>query len=1040
MAVRYLRTRAMSGRGGRWWDAEWRKEHLAKMRDKRAKNALGRAELQERIAPLLQAQATQPEVRIEGEAVSRDTVSTAKAMANEHGLHCKSYGSGTKTVLVMSREPLPDYRADLDLAQRSRSHEVDMSIRSQKRVEAALKDAEEARARQVKWRKHAKKREPTWNDASEASSRPSARADADPPKPCERTAERALEFRRKLPAWTLRGEFLRKMVQEQVLVVSGETGCGKTTQLPQFLLEQAVEERTEESTNIICTQPRRISAISVAQRVANERGEALGERVGYQIRMESKRSMHTRLLFCTTGVLLRRLASDPLLKDVTHVIVDEIHERGMNEDFLLIVLRDLLPVRPDLKLILMSATLNPELFSNYFNQAPVMHIPGFTYPVQDVFLEDILEESKYTVQDKSNKNSTSKRWYDREKKGGQNEGQADLGFDPADYSSFSSRTVRSLSTWYSNKEKGVDLELAEAAITHIAQTEGNGAILVFLTGWDEISKLFDACKLNPVLGDASRCTVLPLHGSMPTTSQRQIFERPPKDIRKIVLATNIAETSITIDDVVYVVDCGKAKEKTYDVVNKLACLLPTWISRAAVKQRRGRAGRCQAGKCYHLFPRRLHESMEEYQMPELLRTPLEELCLQIKSLQLGGVEPFLAKAVTPPDGRSVHNSLERLRFIGALDADEDLTPLGKHLAHLPVDPSIGKMLILGAVLGCLNPVLTVAAGMAYRDPFILPLDKKKEADMVKQGFGIEHRSDHIAVLNAYSGWMEARRRGRAAAREYCWDNFLSYSTMEMIADMRRQFLDLLGEIGFVHGGFRPWFGNASEDEEDEQPSRGSSLRDLELEVQSLSSHAKDLTLLRAVLCAGMFPNIVSVHQKKRIATFKTHEDGAVTMHPSSVNSAQVYYPHRWLVYSDKVKSTGIYIRASTMVSDYALLLFGGDLEPGETPGSFSMCDGYYNFSASSKVAELIQHLRRDLHDLLAQKVEDPRLDLLREGGPIVQACLALLHAEDEESRVHSSFSDMSEHRYHRKQETKRSAPRRGGRGGPGGRGRPRGFG
>ncbi|AQL02149.1 hypothetical protein ZEAMMB73_Zm00001d045376 [Zea mays] len=324
----------------------------------------------------------------------------------------------------------------------------------------------------------------------------------------------------------------------------------------------------------------------------------------------------------------------------------------MNEDFLIIILRDLLPRRPDLRLVLMSATINAELFSKYFGDAPVMHIPGFTFPVAELFLEDVLEKIRYRINsERDNLAGSSRR------------------------KRFSSVKSDPLS----------DVFEVESTIEYICRYEAEGAILVFLTGWDEISKLLDKIKGNNFLGSPNRFLVLPLHGSMPTVNQREIFDRPPANMRKIVLATNIAESSITIDDVVYVIDCGKAKETSYDALNKLACLLPSWISKASAHQ-------------------------------------------------LGAVSSFLAKSLQAPDPLSVKNAIELLKTIGALDDTEELTSLGRHLCTLPLDPNIGKMLLMGSVFQCLDPVLTIAAALAYRNPFVLPIDRKEEPDAVKRSF------------------------------------------------------------------------------------------------------------------------------------------------------------------------------------------------------------------------------------------------------------------------------------------------------------------
>ncbi|CAN1772468.1 DExH-box ATP-dependent RNA helicase DExH1 [Linum perenne] len=747
-------------------------------------------------------------------------------------------------------------------------------------------------------------------------------------------------FREKLPAFKAKAEFLKAVTENQVLVISGETGCGKTTQLPQYILEEEISALRGGTCSIICTQPRRISAISVAARVSSERGETLGESVGYQIRLESKRSALTRLLFCTTGVLLRQLVQDPNLNGITHLLVDEIHERGMNEDFLLIILRDLLPRRPDLRLILMSATINADLFSKYFGNAPTIHIPGFTFPVAEFFLEDLLEKSRYRIQPESenmqgNSRRTKRRRDQDSKKDPLTELFEDIDID-SHYKNYSPSTRLSLEAWTGSQ---LDLGLVEANIEYICRSEGNGAILVFLTGWDEISKLLERIKGNRLLGDQSKYLVLPLHGSMPTINQREIFDQPPPNKRKIVLATNIAESSITIDDVVYVIDCGKAKETSYDALNKLACLLPNWISKASAHQRRGRAGRVQAGVCYRLYPKVIHDAMLQYQLPEILRTPLQELCLHVKSLQLGAIGSFLGKALQPPDALSVQNAIELLKTIGALDDAEELTPLGRHLCTLPMDPNIGKMLLIGSIFQCLDPALTIAAGLAHRDPFVLPIDRKNEADAAKQSFAGDSCSDHIALVKAFEGYREAKRT--RSERSFCWENFLSPVTLRMMEEMREQFRVLLTDIGFV------------------DKSKGNG-----------NQYSQDMEMVSAVLCAGLYPKVVQCKRRGKRTAFYTKEDGKVDIHPASVNAGVHLFPLPYMVYSEKVKTTGIYVRDSTNISDYALLLFGGSLTPSKNGDGIEMLGGYLHFSASRSVLDLIRVIQ------VFQTFDEPLLEFV----------------------------------------------------------------
>jgi ATP-dependent RNA helicase DHX36 len=417
--------------------------------------------------------------------------------------------------------------------------------------------------------------------------------------------------------------------------------------------------------------------------------------------LEGIKGKDTHLLFCTSGILLRRLLSDRNLNGVTHVFVDEIHERGMNEDFLLIVLKDLLSRRRDLRLILMSATLNAELFSSYFGGAPTIHIPGFTYPVRAHFLEDILERTGYKLtssnqlddygQDKVWK--TQRQLLPRKRKN-QITTLVEDALKTSSFETYGSRTRDSLSNW---NPDCIGFNLIEAVLCHICRKERSGAVLVFMTGWDDISCLKDQLKAHPLLGDPNRVLLLACHGSMATAEQRLIFEKPPPNVRKIVLATNMAEASITINDIVFVVDCGKAKETTYDALNNTPCLLPSWISKASARQRRGRAGRVQPGECYHLYPRCVYDAFADYQLPELLRTPLNSLCLQIKSLQVGSIGEFLSAALQPPAPLAVQNAVEFLKMIGALDENENLTDLGTSILHF------GSLLTLQNIL-LLKPI------------------------------------------------------------------------------------------------------------------------------------------------------------------------------------------------------------------------------------------------------------------------------------------------------------------------------------------------
>ncbi|XP_012836166.1 PREDICTED: ATP-dependent RNA helicase DHX36 isoform X1 [Erythranthe guttata] len=959
------------GRGGggeqRWWDPVWRAERLRQQAAE--KDVLDQNEWWGKLEQMKRGGEQEMVIR---RHFSRDDQQVFGDMANQLGLYFHAYNKGK--ALVVSKVPLPNYRADLDEQHGSTTKEIKMSTETEERVGNLLNSSNGTKLVESKPSTSSQnatlKRKPVEVGTSQleidaASEGLSIELKQKQEKMREGDSVKAmLAFREKLPAFKVKADFLKAVAENQVLVVSGETGCGKTTQLPQFILEEEISSLRGASCSMICTQPRRISAISVAARISSERGEKIGETVGYQIRLESKRSAQTRLLFCTTGVLLRQLVQDPYLTGITHLLVDEIHERGMNEDFLLIILRDVLPRRPDLRLILMSATINADLFSKYFANAPTIHIPGLTFPVKEFYLEDVLEKTRYAIQSEYESFPGNSR-RGRRQQDTQKDPLTEL-FEDADidalYKGYSTGTRRSLEAWSGSQ---LDLGLVESTIEHICRNEGSGAILVFLTGWDDISKLLDKLKANVILGDPNKVLLLPVHGSMPTINQREIFDRPPPNVRKIVLATNIAESSITIDDVVYVVDCGKAKETSYDALNKLACLLPSWISKASAHQRRGRAGRVQPGVCYRLYPKMIHDAMPQYQLPEMLRTPLQELCLHIKSLDLGAISTFLAKALQPPDALSVENAIELLKTIGALDDREELTPLGRHLCTLPLDPNIGKMLLMGSIFQCLDPALTIAASLAHRNPFVLPINRKEEADDAKRSFAGDSCSDHVALVKAFEGWKDAKLNRNEKA--FCWENFLSPVTMQMIGDMRNQFVDLLAGIGFV------------------DKSRG---------AKAYNEYGDDLEMVCAILCAGLYPNVAQCKRRGKRTALYTREVGKVDIHPGSVNAGVHLFPLPYMVYSEKVKTSSIYIRDSTSISDYALLMFGGNLIPSKTGDGIEMLGGYLHFSASKTVLDLIRKLRGELDKLLTRKIKEPGVDVTVESKGVVAALIELLHSQN----------------------------------------------
>lgn len=804
--------------------------------------------------------------------------------------------------------------------------------------------------------------------------------------------QKHLETRQKLPMWEAQGEVVAAVRDAQVVLVVGETGSGKSTQVPQFILDEHITHGHGAECNIICTQPRRIAAMSLAHRIAAERSETCGvpgSLVGYHIRLEAAAAPSTRLMLCTTGILLRRMQSDPLLTGVSHIIIDEVHERDVNIDFLLLLLRDVLSTRAGssragtdtggkapvpLRILVMSASFNVDLLRGYFGGAccPVVKVSGRTFPVKEYFLEDVFEltgaileeDSRYAKRRTSNHHSAKVKV----SSSGGNQHVMTVDWDDRDththldaeaiearelYAEYSTNTQASMALVDENR---INYELMVELLSIIAGGSEEGAVLVFLPGLREIQTLVEELLRSPTIGDEQRCRVLALHSSLSPQDQQRVFETTPRGCRKIVVATNIAETSITIDDVVFVVDAGKAKINKYDPAKRMQSLVECWVSQASVKQRTGRAGRVKPGHCFRFFSRNRHRGMDKFEVPEMLRTPLEGLVLQIKTLRLPGtILEVFKSALEPPSEQSVGAAVTTLSEIGALDSNEELTPLGYHLAALPVDVRLGKMLLYGALFKCVDPVVLTAATISYKSPFVAPMEQRELADSARRAFGTAS-SDHLTTLNAISAWRKIREHGRNFERQWCRKHFLSLETLQTIEDMASQFSRQLYDIGFL--AERP----------DAQRRKTGPAR-----CNHANENSGNQRVVAAVLTAGLYPNVARVHRavgtgKLNFTTGATAQQQEVHIHPRSINHNASGLEADWLIFHDKVKSTRVYLHDSTLITPYPLLLFGGGLKVSHSTRRANLDGLGAEFVIAPRTAVVFKELRRHMDVMLTALV------------------------------------------------------------------------
>jgi len=559
-----------------------------------------------------------------------------------------------------------------------------------------------------------------------------------PEAPAVRNPLPPITFPEELPVSGRRKEIADALRANQVVIVSGETGSGKTTQLPKICLELGRGQRGL----IGHTQPRRIAASSTAKRIAQELGSPLGEHVGFKVRFTDTLSKGASVKLMTDGILLAETQTDPLLKQYDTIIMDEAHERSLNIDFLLGYLKQLLPRRPDLKVIITSATIDAERFARHFGRgdkpAPVIEVSGRLYPV----------EVRYRPVEPSDKDGRSSP----------------------------------------QKEQRDLMDAVVDAVDELARI-GPGDILVFLPGEREIRDAAEALRKH----HPPHVEILPLFARLSVQEQERVFKT--SNARRIVLATNVAETSLTVPGIRYVVDAGLARVKRYSYRNKVEQLQIEPIAQSAANQRAGRCGRVAAGVCIRLYEEQDFLQRPKFTDPEILRSSLAAVILRMKSLRLTDVETF--PFIEPPLGRAIADGYQLLQELGAVDDSNQLTPLGRQLAKLPLDPRVGRMILAGRDNAALNEVLIVAAALSVQDPRDRPLDAQDAADNAHKKFADE-KSEFLSYLKIWKWFEEAieHKKSNKQLMESCRANFLSQLRLREWRDVHSQLLTLVREQGW----------------------------------------------------------------------------------------------------------------------------------------------------------------------------------------------------------------------------------------------------
>ncbi|KAI0932374.1 hypothetical protein AcW2_001025 [Taiwanofungus camphoratus] len=797
-----------------------------------------------------------------------------------------------------------------------------------------------------------------------------------------------LRQRDQLPIARYRGEIITILESSQILVLSGETGCGKSTQVPAFILEDQLTKGRH--CKIFCTEPRRISAISLAQRVSRELGEPPGavgtpsSMVGYSIRLESNVSSRTCLAFVTNGIALRMLeggtgqgGQGTAFDEITHIIIDEVHERTIESDFLLIVLKSLLQERPSLKIVLMSATVEAEKISNYFGGTSILYVPGRTFPVDVRYLEDAIEFTGWTIaenspyarrgKDKFYRGKSRVEWSEDTAAGDDDDEE----IPPENVKLEKRYSPSTVSTINLLDERVVPYDLIIRLLERICFEDPSyisfsSAILVFLPGMGEIRKLNDLLMDHPSFGSEDHFKIYPLHSTISSENQGAVFDIPPQGIRKIVIATNIAETGITIPDITCVIDSGKQREMRFDEKRQISRLVETFVAKSNAAQRRGRAGRVQSGLCFHLFTRVRHDTKTApHPDPEMMRLSLSDLALRIKIMKVklgSSIEDVLSRALDPPLSMNIQRAVSALVEVRALTPSEEITPMGRLLSKLPTDVHLGKFILVATLFRCLDPALTIAATLNSKSPFISPLGFEREADLAKLSFRVEN-SDFLTIHNAFSSWRRACANG--VARKFCKDSYLSFQNLQQIEELRQQFLGYLADSSFIQvdKAFVRELSRA-------RYSRGRT-RFVPVPPE-LDSNSGNAAIVNSALGAGLYPKILAIDPSLGDMRTITNNQPAF-FHPSSINFGKKPkdFGVNHLCFFTLMHSKKLYAWETGPVDDISLALLCGEPEF-RLLSNTVFVDRKIRFRLSPKSGVALKILRNQLSTLLSVQLRgDP---------------------------------------------------------------------